>query len=165
MEKTKILVFWDPYEENLNFSRASFFTDLFQKNEDVVTIDLKNNKDPRSLQLLREADLVVVFIKQNEFCLNRYFVTDMVKNENIVYVIVDFILDGISDWRRALDRYRIPEEQLFVLPFDPRLQLFEEPEEAKSYLEEAGHSGGYASLMNLTKCYQQVREKIRYSLE
>lgn len=164
MSKTKYLVYWNPYEEDIHFSRANFFLDLFLKKEDVVTIDLKNNKDPRSLYLLREADLVVVFLKQNEFCLNRYFVNDLVRNEHIIYVIVDFVFDTHSDWRRALERYRIPMDQLFVIPFDQRMFLLEEPSQVLRFIQKTKCSADGGSNLDFLSCYRKLREKIYCSL-
>ena len=165
MNKTKFLVYWNPYDENIAFSIANFFADLFLENEHVVVIDLKNNKDPRSLFLLREADLVVVFFKQDEFCLNRYFVNDLVRNENVVYVIADFIYDGTGDWQRALNRYRIPENQLYILPFNQRMQMLGNLAEVHQFVEEEGKEPFCKSGMDFAKCYRKLRERIYDSLQ
>lgn len=165
MSKTKFLVYWNPYEENITFSAANLFVDLFQNEEHVVAIDLKNNKDPRSLMLLREADLVVVFFKQNEFCLNRYFAKDLIRNENIIYVIKDFIYDGTRNWRRALERYRIPENQLFILPFDHRVQMLDNFGNLNRFVEEQGKDTHCESSLDFSKCFKLLRERIHHSLE
>lgn len=160
MSKTKFLVFWNPYEERIKFSKADFFVDLFSLEPNVVAIDLKNNKDPRSQNLLREADLVVVFLKQDEICLNHYFLHNLVRNENVIYVITDYIYDGLKDWPRILEQYRIPKEELFVLPFSHRLQFLKEHGGLDKIIEEEGQATPYENSVGFSKSYRSLREKI-----
>lgn len=164
MSKTKILVYWNPYEEKIRFSKANYFLDLFEHEQNVVTIDLKNNKDPRSRNILREADLVVVFLKQDEACLNRYFLRDLVRNENVIYVIADYIYDGTKDWPQILERYRIPKSELFVLPFSHRLQFLKEQGGLERIIEEEGCGTPYEVTVGFSKSYRILREKIYQSL-
>jgi len=122
MKKTKYLVYWNPYEEEIQHSIAEAFTDLFQCQQNIVTIDLKNNKDPRSLRLLREADLVVVFIKQSIKCFDLFFSRDYIPGEKVIYVITDYIFDGTPEWPAILGQYRIPRKRLFFLPFHNQMK-------------------------------------------
>ncbi len=164
MSKTKFLVYWDPYEEKCKFSKANFFLDLFQHHQNVVTVDLKNNKDPRSLSLLREADLVVVFLKQNENCFNQYFLHDLVRNEHVLYVIADYIYDGLRDWPKVLERYRIPKGDLFVLPFSHRLQFLHEYGDIERVIKDEGSNTPYEITVGFSKSYRMLRERIYQSL-
>lgn len=163
MKKTKFLVFWNPYEKN-NFSKADFFAERFAMEENIVVIDLKNNKDPRSQSLLREADLVVVFLQQNEICLNHYFLHNLVRNEHVIYVIADYFYDGSKDWSWILERYRIPPEALFVLPYSNRLQFLEEHGGLDRIIEEEECTTPYEDLVGFSKRYRLLREKIYQSL-
>ncbi|MBQ8662534.1 MAG: hypothetical protein IJ471_01615 [Eubacterium sp.] len=163
MSKTKFLVYWDPYEED-RFSWANYFLDLFEKEPHVVTIDLKNNKDPRSQSILREADLVVVFLRQDENCLDKYFIHDLVRNENVIYVITDYLYDGLKDWPRILERYRIPKSELFVLPFSHRLQLVSGQDGLHKVIDEESRNTPYEMTVGFSKSYRMLREKIYQSL-
>ena len=164
MCKTKMVVYWTPYQEYPAFSTTCFLDDLFEEQPQVVTVNLKNNKDPRSLYLLREADLVVVFLKQNEFFLNHYFVQDQVRNENIIYVMIDFVYDYHGDWSRIMNRYRIPEGRLFVIPFCQQSQGIKSPLDAMRFLKHAQQSD-FGGIEHTFYCaYKRLREKLTYSL-
>lgn len=164
MKQTKYLVYWNPYEEEVEFSKAEYFCDLCRYHQNVVTIDLKNNKDPRSLHLLREADLVVLFMKQDVTCFNTYFTQDYIPGDKVLFVITDYISDGVEDWPGVLAPYRIPRNHLFVLPFHNRLQYVKEQGLMSRY-----SSGGYTSLsyektLGFYESYKELCEKIYSSL-
>ncbi len=141
MKQTKFLVFWNPYEEEIEFSKAQYFEHLFCYKQHVVMIDLKNNKDPRSLSLLREADLVVVFMKQSLECFETYFVRDYIPGDKTLFAITDYISDGMNDWPGILGQFRIPRNRLFFLPRHNQLQYVKESGLMYQY-----HQGKYENL-------------------
>lgn len=164
MSKTKFLALWSPYEDVPHTSRANFFQDLFEQDQRVVVIDLKNNKDPRSQTLLREADLVIVFLKQELACLEQYFLYDLVRNNHIIYVIADYIHDGSTDWFRQMELYRIPKEQVFLLPYSPYLQMLHRCEDIAQFLEEKTPHIPLHQKEGVLNSYRRFQSKIYESL-
>lgn len=164
MKQTKFLVFWNPYEEEIEFSKAEYFNDLFQYQQNVVTIDLKNNKDPRSRRLLREADLVVVFMKQSKSCFDTYFTQDSIPGEKVLLVIMDYISDGVPEWPGILGQYRIPRTRLFILPFHNRLQYVKEQGLMHRYIQGAYEEQSYEKNVGFYQGFKELRERIYSSL-
>lgn len=164
MSNTKFLVLWSPYEDIPHASRANFFQDLFKQDQRVIVIDLKNNKDPRSQTLLREADLVVVFLKQELACLEQYFLYDLIRNHHIIYVIDDYINDGSTDWLRQMELYRIPKEQLFLLPYSPYLQLLYCYKDIAQVIEEKTPHIPFEQKEGVLQSYRRLQSKIYESL-
>lgn len=164
MYQTKYLVLWSPYEDETHPSRTHFFCDLFEQDQRMVVIDLKNNKDPRSQTLLREADLVIVFLKQELACLEQYFLYDLVRNNHIIYVIADYIHDGSNDWLRQMELYRIPKEQVFLLPYSPYLQLLHRYEDIAQFLEEKTPRIPLNQKERVLNSYRRFQSKIYESL-
>lgn len=164
MKQTKFIVFWNPYEEEIEFSKAEYFDDLFQFQQHVVMVDLKNNKDPRSLRLLREADLVVVFMKQSQECFDAFFTKDYISIDKVYFVITDFVADGTPEWPGILAQYRIPRHRLFLLSFHNRLQYVKEQGLMSRYNE--GHYSGmsYEQTVGFYQGYKDLREKLYASL-
>lgn len=164
MKQTKYLVYWNPYEEEIEYSKAEYFADLFQYQQNIVTVDLKNNKDPRSLRLLREADLVVVFMKQSKECFDTFFSRDYIPGEKVLLVITDYIFDGVPEWPGILGQYRIPRKRLFFLPFHNRLQYIKEQGLMHGYIQGLYADNPYEKNIGFYPGYKELRERIYSSL-
>ena len=164
MKQTKYLVYWNPYEEEIEYSKAEYFDDLFRYQQNVVTIDLKNNKDPRSLKLLREADLVVVFMKQSVDCFDAFFSKDYIPGEKVLLVVTDYISDGTPEWPGVLGQYRIPKKRLFFLPFHNRLQYVKEQGLMHQYVQGQYNTLSYEKNRGFYQGFKELRERIYYSL-
>ena len=46
MKKRKFLVFWNPFEEASGYPGAEIFYDYIRNHTGIISVDLKNNKDP-----------------------------------------------------------------------------------------------------------------------
>lgn len=164
MKETKYLVYWDPYEEDIEYSKADYFEDLFRLHNHIVEIDMKNNKDPRSLRILREADLVIVFMKQSEDCFEAFFSRDYIPGGNVFFVIMDYIFDGTPDWPGVLGKYRISKKRLFLLPFHNRLTYVREEGLMEQYAKGRYQDLPYEQSRDFYSCYKELREKIYHAL-
>lgn len=164
MKKTKYLVYWNPYEEEIEYSKAEYFDDIFRYHQNIVSIDLKNNKDPRSLRLLREADLVVVFMKQSKDCFDVYFTRDSIPGENVFFVIADYIADGTPEWPGILGQYKIPKKRIFFLPFHNRLQYVKEQGLMQGYIQGQYADNSYEQAVGFYQGYKELRKRIYESL-
>lgn len=137
MKGSMILAFWTPGELETEYSRTELFSDLFDQWPELICIDLKNNKDPRSLRLLGEADLAVIWIKQDPARLRSFF--DQLKrpDRNVIFIIYDYF--ELSDWNKSslIRRYRICEDQICILPYNARLGWLSQNGCLKQYLRSA----------------------------
>ena len=164
MKQTKFLVFWNPYEEDIEFSKAEYFDHMFSECQNVVVIDLKNNKDPRSQRILREADLVVLFMPQDKACFDDYFTQDYIPGEKVLFVVIDYISDGVPDWPKILWQYRIPRQRLFFLPFHNRLQYVKEQGLMQRYQQGDYAACSYERAIGFYPGYKALCEKLYSSL-
>ncbi|MCU6762591.1 Uncharacterised protein [uncultured Roseburia sp.] len=135
MKQSILLSFFSPGEWKTEYSKTELFSDLFEQWPELICIDCKNNKDPRSLKLLREADLTVVWLKQDPVLLKNFFEQFNRADRNVIFIIYDYF--ELSDWNKSwlIQTYRIQEEQICVLPYNSRIGWLSEKGRLKQYLK------------------------------
>lgn len=164
MKKRKFLVFWNPFEEAPGYPGAEIFSDYVRDHAGVISADLKNNKDPHSVRLLKEADLIVVFLKQNQTCLDTYFSFYHLRQEKILYIIYDYFDSYTPNLEQMILRYRIPRERIVTLPFNNRLALALERGCLSGYLKGEKKVHPYERFTGFFDCFQQAVHKLHRAL-
>ncbi|MCC8140983.1 MAG: hypothetical protein LIO56_00355 [Lachnospiraceae bacterium] len=76
----------------------------------------------KTIRLLRQADLVVITIRQNyrDFC--RLFLCSRNSFSNCVYLVLDYVPDDSINLKRIAFEFRIPSSRLACIPYSPRIK-------------------------------------------
>ena len=164
MKKSTVLAFWTPGNWTKVYNKMELFEPLLGKDETLIFIDCHNQKDPHSLRLLWEADLVVVWLKQDPRELESYFSIPGALSAHVFYLIYDYFEE--CPWNcQALHRtWRIPEEQLGVIPYNSRLDWFDQKGRLKQYLTGCQGQEPYEDFFKFLPCLKQAAQKIHQAL-
>lgn len=105
-----------------------------ESNMDAVLVNLGNRRDKEARKLMWEADLLVVNLKQNERVLETFFAHYANLSERIFFLIGKYFGGGVCDEAYFKSKYRIPEEQLAVIPFNSELTYICEKSRIDHYI-------------------------------
>jgi len=92
-------------------------------NMDMVFINLADCKDREAKNLMHNADLVVVNVRQEFRSFDDYFAHYANLCAKIFLLIGNYYEDGDCDRAHLLEKYAIPEEQLAVIPNNPEYEV------------------------------------------
>lgn len=92
---------------------------LADQNMDFTFIDCGCRSDPWTMQLLREADLVVVNIKQSQQAFDHFFLQHSNISEKVIFFISRYQKDSIYNRKNIHRLYRIDPKRLAVIPYNP----------------------------------------------
>ncbi len=92
-------------------------------NMDMVFINLANRTDEEAKELLRKSHLVVVNLKQKLRAFDWYYARYANLSANILLMIGNYYEDGECEREILLEKYRIPKEQLVVIPNNPEYEM------------------------------------------
>lgn len=110
---------WDVYEGE---QIAKLITYL-ESNMDMVFINLANRMDDEAKELLRNAHLVVVNLGQDLRAFDRFYARYANLSANILLMIGNYFEDGECEREYLLRKYRIPKNQLAVIPNNPEYEM------------------------------------------
>lgn len=96
-----------------------FFSKYFRKFGDIQCLDCKNNRDSRTLQLMRRADLVVIAVHQNYREICDLFFAGSIRFANCVWLVVDYISGTDFSLDRISFEFRIPDSRMLCIPYEP----------------------------------------------
>ncbi len=133
---------------------------------DFTFIDCGRREDEWARELLRDADLVVVNLKQSTESFDRFFLHQVKLSKKCLYVIGNYQKESVYN-RRNLERiYRIPENQLAVVPYNPEFQQALERGRLDKYMQ--GKGDFYVSetrkyfMQELEQILQRLMEETGY---
>ncbi len=164
MKKSTVLAFWTPGNWTKGYTKMELFEQMLNGNESLICIDCHNQKDPHSLRLLWEADLVVVWLKQDPRELDAYFSSPGALSSHVLYLIYDYFETCPWNCRALCRTYRIPEEQLGVIPYHSRLDWIGRKGTLKQYLMDCKRQDPYEIFYGFRSCLQQAARKISQAL-
>ena len=94
-----------------------------ESNMDMVFINLANRTDDEAKELLRNAHLVVVNLEQDLRAFDRFYARYANLSANVLLMIGNYFEDGECEREYLLKKYRIPKEQLAVIPNNPEYEM------------------------------------------
>ncbi len=99
-----------------------YFSSFLRRFGDIQCMDCGSRSDRRTCRLLRQADLVVIIVRQSraEFC--RIFCGNRINFPNCVWLIRDYIPGIAPDIDGILFEFRIPSSRLACVPYSPHLR-------------------------------------------
>lgn len=110
------------YVSEKKCKKISKLIKYMEHNMDVVFVNLANRTDKEARRLMWEADLVVVNLKQEEQSFDMFWAHYANLSEKLFFLIGNYIEGGNCDKGYLQSKYRIPEKQLAVIPFNPEFQ-------------------------------------------
>jgi len=119
MNHTYIIAFWSLSPLPSDSICMGYFTSSLRMFGDIQCLNCQNRRDRRTLRLLRQADLVVVALRQShrEFC--DYFCKNVLPVSNCLYLVVDYLPDRELSLEHFSREFRIPPSQLICIPYNP----------------------------------------------
>lgn len=112
----------DEWREQKKEEISKLITHL-ECNMDMVFINLANRTDEEARELLRQSHLAMVNLKQKLRAFDGYYARYANLSANILLVIGDYYEDGECERELLLEKYRIPKEQLVVIPNNPEYEM------------------------------------------
>ena len=92
-------------------------------NMDLVFINLANRTDQMAKYLMWNADLVIVNLKQRNVDFDRYYAQYANLSSKIFLLIGNYYENELCNKESIQKKYRIPKEQLAVIPNNPEYQM------------------------------------------
>lgn len=94
-----------------------------QNGKRMLFIHCGRQTDERTRQLLRKADLVVVNLRQSAEAFDLFFLQYVRISAKCMYLVGSYQAEDTYHRKRLQQEYRIPPEQLGVIPFNPEFQF------------------------------------------
>ena len=110
---------WDAHKEE----QITKVITYLEHNMDMVFINLANRTDDEAKELMRNAHLVVVNLGQELRAFDRFYARYANLSANVLLMIGNYYEDGACERELLLKKYRIPEEQLAVIPNNPEYEM------------------------------------------
>lgn len=89
---------------------------------DVTFIDCGNHMDGWTKQVIKEADLLVVNLKQTSASFDEFFLKNGSLAAKVLYLVGNYQKESVYNKQNLRRIYRIPKEHLAVIPFNPEFQ-------------------------------------------
>ena len=96
---------------------------FLELNMDIVFVNLANRTDEKAKNLMWNADLVVVNLKQKNAEFDRYYAQYANLSKKIFLLIGNYYQNEYCNKESLQKKYRIPEGQLAVIPNNPEYQM------------------------------------------
>ncbi len=131
MQPAYLITFWSPSAPPTSHG---FCMEYFKRElapfGNIQCLHLSDNRDKRTLQLLRQSDLVVVLLRQNYGQLCRLFCFDSLRFANYLYIITEYVPHPTLDLKHISFEFRIPAQRICAIPYTPRVQHNRELQQA-----------------------------------
>lgn len=165
MKNSYIIAFWSPLSRHNMQFYTDFFSVYLRKYGDIQCLDCQNRRDPRTLHLLHQMDLVIIGLPQNPRLLTSYFCHTFEHFKNIRYVIIDYFPRGAIDAKTLCRQYRIPENQLARIPYNARYLEALRLGRASRYLEFNSKDLAYEEIIDFQSELQRTGRVFLQALE
>lgn len=106
------------------------------KGMDLVFVDVGTRMDEWTRKLIKEADLLVVSMQQEGELFDKFFLEYANLAANMVFLVGNYRKEGLYNRRNLHRIYRIPENQLVVVPFNPEFQQACEKGRVDKYMKD-----------------------------
>lgn len=118
MNNSYIVAFWSPFPISATDYCMDFLSSFLKRYGDIQCLDCKSGFDTRTLRLMRQADLVVIGLRQNYREICNYFCRITCRFFNYIYVIVDYFPEQETNLLRIAHEFRIPRSRLTCIPYN-----------------------------------------------
>lgn len=120
MNNSYIIAFWSPFPISAADYCMDFISSFLKRYGDIQCLDCKNGLDTRTLRIVRQADLVVIGLRQNYREICDYFCRITCRFLNYIFMIVDYFPEHESSLARIAHEFRIPQSRLACIPYNVR---------------------------------------------
>ncbi len=111
---------------------------LADLNVDFTFIDCGSRSDAWTRQLLKEADLVVVNLKQSPQAFEHFFLQHSNIADKVIFFISNYQKDSVYNRKNIHRLYRIAPDQLAVIPYNPEFPYACEKGKLDKYMKGKG---------------------------
>ena len=94
-----------------------------ESNMDMVFVNLANRTDNEAKDLMRNAHLLVVNLKQELRAFDSFYARYANLSTNVLLMIGNYYEDGVCEKEMLQKKYCIPEEMLVVIPNNPEYEM------------------------------------------
>lgn len=162
MKNSKVAVSWSPEDSSDIYEKTELFGDILTEYcPELIWINCKNAKDLRAKQMVREADLLILWLRQDSGHMEQYIAGARGVQKPVIYVICDYFESCSVNKKALIRKYRIKEECLCAIPYNPRMDCFSQRGMLKSYLAKGriGH-GPYEEYCGFFRELDETRRKL-----
>lgn len=103
-------------------------------NMDAVFVNLANRTDEEAKRMMKEADVLVVNLNQDEMSFDRFFRQYANLSARIVLLLGNYLEDAACNKSYLQNKYRISDEHIAVIPFNREFQLACEKGQIETYM-------------------------------
>lgn len=122
MNHSRYIAFWSPSPTLTSDLCMDYFSSFFKKYGDIQCLDCKNDRDRRTLKLMKLADLVVITLPQNRKAISGLLCEGSLRFSNYIILISDYIPDPEFNLSEIASVWRIPPARLGCIPYHPALR-------------------------------------------
>ncbi len=98
---------------------------------DIQCLNCKDKKDRRTRKLRKQADLVVIVLRQNHREISSLFCKAVPHFSNCIYLIADYFPDRDFNLNKIAFEFRIAPSRLICIPYNPRYREIFQSKELK----------------------------------
>ncbi len=118
MKKSYIIAFWSPIQSSHPQFCLDYFIPFFQRYGDIQCLDFQSRNDPRTMHLLKQADLVVIGLPADSAYFHSFFCEGHMPFFNVCYALLDYFPCLESEAFRLCQLYRLPEQLTLHVPYN-----------------------------------------------
>ncbi len=116
---TYFVAFWSPFPIDSGKCYIDYFSMELHKFANIQCVDCKNNRDPNTWRILRQASLVVIPVRQSHSDFWHIFGKEALRFKNCVFLMVDYFPNPDVTLEHFLSPYRISRDRLVCIPYNP----------------------------------------------
>lgn len=131
-----------------------------ESNMDMVFMNLANRTDDEARDLMHNAHLLVVNLKQEWRSFDQFYARYANLAANILLLIGNYYEDGKCDRAHLRKKYRIPEEQLAVIPNNSEYEMACARGSMERYIRRNGHLWQTAMKRQFLKAVEKAAEQL-----
>ena len=118
MKESYIIAFWSPIQSSHPQFCLDYFIPFLQKYGDIQCLDFQSHNDPRTMHLLKQADLVVIGLPADSAYFHSFFCEGHMPFPNVCYALLDYFPCLESETNKLCKEYRIPEQLILHIPYN-----------------------------------------------
>lgn len=165
MKKNTVAVFWSPDNFPDTYKKTELFADILTEYcPDLIWISCRTLDDLFGRQIFQEADLLIVWLKQDSCHMERYVAGFSAIQKPVIYVIYDYFEYCSVNKRELIRKYRIKEECLCAIPYNVRMDWFGQQGMLRLYLHSRTSRGPYEEYSGFFRELDDTRRKMTQML-
>ncbi len=117
-----LVVFWSPFSPSNTDLCMRAMAPFFARYRDIQCLDCRDGRDARTNHLLRQADLVVIALRQSRREFARLVCENAPRFSNYIFLIAEYVPEPSSTLAALAFECRIPLGRIACIPYTPRMR-------------------------------------------